>query len=392
MIELILLIIGLSIFTAAEMALISADRLKIRYLALTGKKSAVFSLEILKNPQLFAPTILICQNILLIAIGVKFFELWHEKLSDIAITLISTFIVMIFAETLPKSLSYRCKEKLALYLSYLVYAMYFLVYPFAEFLKISSSLILRLLGVKRVETFRHSREEVRRAFKDVIKGTEITIIDRILSFWDKRAKDIMVPRHKIVAISIDSSVEEARTLLKKHGLSRLPVYKGTIDNIKGIIHVKDLFNAKNLKDAIRKCKFIPDTKRISSLLEELRRENIHMAIVKDEYGATVGLITVEDILEELFGEIRDEYDRFEEFPIKKISENRYIVKGDVSLFDIKQYIGIELPAGDYETISGMIFEHLERIPQEGETFEIGGYKFKILDMVGNRIDRVEIEI
>jgi putative hemolysin len=228
-----------------------------------------------------------------------------------------------------------------------------------------------------------------------LKEDEKKMIYSILEFGETLAKEIMVPRIDMVCVEADAPLEKIKELVKRVGYSRIPLYQDNIDNIVGVLHMKDLFLEENkegldLSSIARKPYFIPETKKIAELLREMKKQKTHIAIVMDEYGGTAGLITMEDILEEIVGEIRDEYDVGEEDLIKKLDEENYRVSANLSLADLNETLGTDLPEKEFETVGGYIYDLVGSVPEQGKILESSGLKFLVEKVVGQRISTVKI--
>jgi CBS domain containing-hemolysin-like protein len=230
-----------------------------------------------------------------------------------------------------------------------------------------------------------------------LEETEKKMIHSIFEFGETTVKEIMVPRIDMVCCKTDFSLEKIKALVKKEGHSRFPLYKDNIDNIVGILNVKDLFLEKtrkkeklDLTKITRKAYFIPESKKIDELLAEMKKEKTHIAIVVDEYGGTAGLVTMEDILEEIVGEIQDEYDLTEEEMVKKIDEQNFRVSAKLSIEDLNEVLGANLPEKEFETVGGYIYDLVGSVPEQGKVLRSGGLKFTVEKVMGQRIETVKV--
>jgi len=242
---------------------------------------------------------------------------------------------------------------------------------------------------KGVEKELSSIEEVKRLEED-----EKRMVSRIIEFGKTSVKEIMLPRIDIICASFDTPLREVKELIRKHGHSRIPIYKDSIDNIIGILYAKDLLLVEDrggldISKLVRKPYFIPESKKIDELLKEMKKEKIHLAVVVDEYGGTAGLVTMEDILEEIVGEIQDEYD-MEEEKIKKIDEQNFRVSASISIEDLNEALGTDIPEKEFETVGGYIYDLVGSVPKEGEILESSGLKFLVEKVVGQRIKTVKV--
>jgi CBS domain containing-hemolysin-like protein len=231
----------------------------------------------------------------------------------------------------------------------------------------------------------------------IIEEEEREIIEGVFEFSETLAREVMVPRVDIVALDVNSTFEEAIDTINMSGHSRIPIYEETIDNIVGILYAKDLlkyFGLKNpppLKAIMRSPYYVPETKPIDELFREMRAQKIHMAIIIDEYGGTAGLVTIEDILEELVGEIMDEYDINEESMVKEIAPDELIVDGRMNLEELNEMLGVNLPAEETDTIAGFVYDHISHIPKAGEEFEYDGVLIRVEEVRGRRITKLRIK-
>ena len=316
-----------------------------------------------------------------------------------------TYLHVILGELAPKYIAIKYAKRVALTLAVPLNIFYLVFKPFIWVLNVSSRFIVRILGIQSVtdvERF-HSEEELRLLIAEgrqsgAIDQTEHQLIEKIFEFNDKQAQEIMVPRNRMVALNIEDSREEIYRVVTEEGFSRLPVYNDTTDNIIGVIYTKDLISAAEhrelitLQDIIRPAYFVSSTKQIGNLLKEMQRHRVHMAIVVDEYGGVEGLITIEDIIEEIVGEIQDEYD--EEKPIvEKINDREFVVNALASIYDVNTHLPHDLPEdGDFDTVSGWLGEIFGKIPDVGEQKESNGYNITVLKKSDQNIESVKLEL
>jgi putative hemolysin len=230
-----------------------------------------------------------------------------------------------------------------------------------------------------------------------LEEDEKKMIHSIFELGETRVKEIMVPRIDMVCIEEGTDLEEIKETVRKNGHSRIPLFRESIDQITGIVYVKDLFLEQrkseekvDLSKIARKAHFVPENKKIDELLQEMRKEKVHVAIVVDEYGGTAGLVTLEDILEEIVGEIEDEYDK-EEPPVKKIDEKSYSVSGKLSIHDLNDFLELDLPEKEFETVGGLIYDLIGGVPEEGKKIEYKGLSFQVEKMKSQRIIRVKVK-
>ncbi len=418
----ILLLVALvGFFSACEVAVLATRKSKMRELADGGDHKAAAVLGFQENPEEFLATIhvgvvfsLILASGLAGMIGFQHLSPalsesnvpWIQRGSDYislgVIVLSIGFLVVVFGELVPKSLSLRYSAVVALRVSP---AMRFFAVLFrfpARVLVFASNLVLGVF--KDHTTFTESRmseEEFKLMLEEgtkagVIDKTEHELIESIFEFTDTTAKEVMIPRPDVVALDVDTKPETIVKIVLEEGYSRLPVFKGTIDNILGIVYTKDLLgmieyrNLILLHDVIRPAYFVPETKRISQLMRELQQQRSHMAVVIDEFGGTEGIITMEDILEEIVGEIHDEYDEVLK-DIEQVADGSFIVNARTSIRDFNERFHANLPEADeYETVSGFLNKVAGRIPELNEEFMFDRLAFTIVKKSQRRIRLVRV--
>lgn len=315
-----------------------------------------------------------------------------------------TFLHIVLGELAPKSMAIRYSKATTLFVANPLNIFYMIFKPFIWFLNGAANLILRVLGLQPVtETERfHSEEELRILIAEgrksgAIDQTEHQLIEKIFEFNDKQAREIMVPRNHMVAIDIKESRDKIFQIVTEEGFSRVPVYKDTIDNIIGIIYTKDLISASEhreliaLQDIIRPVYFVSSTKLIGNLLKEMQRNKVHMAVVVDEYGGVEGLITIEDIIEEIVGEIQDEYD-VETQDVVTEKSGVYLVNPIISIEDFNKKFSTDIPEDtDYQTLSGFLQKVTGHIPEVYERIDYKGMSFVVTKKIGNRIHQLRVQ-
>lgn len=413
---LVILILLNAYFAASEIAFISLNDAKIEKEAKNGDKKAKQIIKMLKNPSKFLATIQIgitLAGFLSSAFASDTFanmlapnlsklipylslEVW-KSMSIVIITAILSFFTLVFGELVPKRLAMKYYEKIAYMSIGIIKAISVLTAPFVKVLTFSTNIVSKLFGVSENEEAIVTEEEIKMMIdqgeeKGTIEEEEKELINNVFEFNDILASEIMIPRTDIFTIDIKDKIEDILKEIDENKYSRIPVYEESIDNIIGILYVKDIIkflNDKktiNIKKLIHDAYYIPETKPINDLFKELQKNKKQMAIVIDEYGGTAGLLTMEDILEELVGNIFDEYDE-ETNEYEKIDENTYLINGSISLNEVKKILDIEIPEGDYETLSGYLLEELGRIPEEGENIiiETKDASYKIEELEEKRI-------
>jgi CBS domain containing-hemolysin-like protein len=318
---------------------------------------------------------------------------------------IITVLHIVFGELAPKSLAIQRPIGTTMGIALPLHFFYLIFRPFIWLLNGFANFILRILGIATIggHEAHHSSEELQYLLDQgkesgALETNEHELIKNVFDFNDRVVKNIMVPRTKISGIELSTPHKEVLDIIIREGYSRIPVYDETIDKIVGIVHAKDILPllAENkeciLKEIIRKPYFIPETKKINDLLSELQLKRIQIAIVLDEFGGTAGMVTAEDIVEELVGDIQDEYD--EEKPIvEKVSANEFIIDATASIYDVNEYLPHDLPEdGDYDTVAGLVSEIFGKIPDVGEASEFNGYIITILKKADQNVESVKLEL
>ena len=421
LIVLIILILLNAYFAASEIAFISLNDAKIEKQAKEGNKKAKQIEKMLKEPSKFLATIQIgitlagflssafasetfadmlapVLNSLIPAISIS---VW-KSISIIIITIILSFFTLVFGELVPKRLAMKHYEKISFATIGVIKAISTITAPFVKLLTVVTNAISRIFGVGENEEETVTEEEIKMMVnqgeeKGTIKEEEKELINNVFEFNDITVSEIMRHRKDVFAVDISISNEELLEELSKveYRYSRIPVYDETIDEIKGILYVKDVLKNINkksfrVKNVVKEAYFISQNRLINEVFKELQKNKMQIAIIVDEYGGTAGLITMEDILEELVGDIYDEYDK-EEKEYEKIDENTYILAGSLPIYDVNKLLNAGIPEGDYDTISGFLQEELGRIPEEEEkpVIETEKVTYKIEEYEDKRILKVK---
>jgi len=327
---------------------------------------------------------------------------WNS-ISIILITIVLSYFTLIFGELVPKRIAMKNSEKIAFGTIGVIKAISIATAPFVKFLTFSTNIVSKIFGVSANDEETVTEEEIRMMVdvgeeKGAIDKEEREMINNVFEFNDKTVSEIMIPRTQIYAVDMNlsiSKVVEEITEDDEFRYSRIPVYDETIDEIKGVVYIKDiLLSTKNknvkIKNLIKEAYFVPETKPLNELFEELRKNRKQIAIVVDEYGGTAGIVTMEDILEEIVGEIYDEYDIVQKL-YEKIDENTFIFNGSVSVSEVEKILDVDIPEGDYDTISGYLIEELGKIPDENEKPVIETEKviYKIEKVKDKRITKIK---
>lgn len=411
-------------FSASEIAIISLNDNKIRKMADSGSKKAQILINLVKEPSRFLATIQVgitfasffasasaAQSFssrlsgVIKWSGIPLPETTINSLSLIIVVVILSYVSLVLGELVPKRLAMHKSQEISMIAAKPINTISKITSPFIKFLTASTDLIVRIFGVTLENNNNKITEEEIRMMVDVgeekgiIRETEKEMIDNIFEFDDTQIYKIMTHRTSIIGIPIDASEGEVYSTVITEQFSRIPVYEQNIDNIIGILHTKDLIKYLgkdaskeiNLKELIRKPFFVPRYKKTDELFKDLQISKNHMAIVIDEYGGTAGLVTIEDLLEEIVGNIFDEYDE-EEKDFEKVDDNTFLVKGTVSLEDIREFFEVNIPTDEYDTLSGFIIGKLGRIPdfKEELSLEFSGLVFKIEESSKKRIEKIKI--
>ena len=406
--QIIILLILLALsafFSSNETALMSVNRIRLRSLADEGNKRASMALDILEDqmPKLLS-AILIGNNIVNISASSLATTLAYSFGGNIVsiVTLILTVLILIFGEITPKNYATINAEKITLrYIPIFKFLMTIMT-PVIFIINLFSRGVMRLMRVDPDAASKAMTEEELRTIVEVshedgvIESDEKEMIYNVFDLGDATAKDIMVPRVHVTFADVESTYDELIEIFREDKFTRLPVYEETQDNVVGIINMKDLLlydhdTPFNIRDFLRKPHFTYEFKDISELLVEMRDSTFNIAIVLDEYGEMAGLITLEDILEEIVGEIHDEYDENEDELIKEISDHEYIIEGSMSLDDVNDHLHTELNSEDYDSLGGLIIEHLDRLPQMGdEVVTEDGIRLVVEKLDKNRVETVHV--
>ena len=404
-IQLIFLAILLALsayFSSAETAYTAVNELSLREHADAGKKSAITALKLLSNKSKLLSAILIFNNVVNLSASALTTTLAMKYLGNgyVAVaTGILTFVLLIIGEITPKTIANIKSEKIALRYAGALYIIVKLLTPVIVIVDKFSRSFLKLLKVDPDAAREAMTEYELRTIVDVshedgvIESEERQMINNVVDFGDSCAKDVMIPRVEMCSININASFDELKEEFFSKKYTRIPVYEETPDNIVGLLNMKDIlfyenYDGFNIRSIMREPNFTFEYKKTSDLLMEMRENTIPMIFVLDEYGATVGLVTLEDLLEEIVGEIRDEYDEDEKDLIKEFEENKYLLDGSLKLDDINNALGTSLESEEYDSIGGLIIEKLDHIPELNESVELEG---EYIRLVVNQMDKNHIE-
>lgn len=419
-IVIIIILTGINaFFSSAEMAIVSLNKNKLKILIEDGNKKAILLDNLLKEPSKFLSTIQVGITLASFfasasaATGLSQFLSealkplkipYSSQISMILITFILSYVTLVFGELIPKRIALRNSENIALSSVGVIVFISTIFSPFVKFLTFSTNLVLTILRMREdnIEE-KVSKEELRSLVEvgkehGVINETEQEMIENIIEFDEKIAREIMIPRTKVFLIDKNISIHELFENKEIEKYSRIPVYENEADNIIGILMVKDLmieaykkgFDNIKISDLVQEAYFVPETKNVNELFNEMQLEKKHITILIDEYGGFSGIVTLEDLIEEVMGNIDDEFDD-EDLSIHQISKNKYLVNGDVSLYDLNDNFHFELESKYYDTLSGILIENLGYIPEDNENIEpitINGVIFKPQRVRNKKIEKI----
>ena len=409
LIILAVLILLSALFSSAETSLTTSNKLKIQSLADQGSKRARILLKISEDSGKMLSAILIGNNLVNNAATALTTSLIIQLFGNSAVgiaTGVITLLILIFGEISPKTLATIHSEKMALLYAPLIHFLMKIFTPVIFIVNKLSMGVLFLLRVNPDQKVNTMTEHELRTIVDVshedgvIESEEKEMIYNVFDMGDVKAKDIMVPRVHVTFADINSTYDELIEIFREDKFTRLPIYEETTDNVVGTINMKDLllynYNDKkefHVRDILREAYFTYEYKSISELLVEMRQASINIAIVLDEYGETAGLITLEDLLEEIVGEIHDEYDENEEEFVRQINDREYIIEGSMNLDDLNDSLGLNLSSEDYDSLGGFIIEHLDRLPEQGDELTTDdGIRLVVEALQKNRVESVHLYI
>ena len=408
------------LFASAEIAVVTLRRTRVRQLIEEGSKRALILDKFREEPKKFLATVQV--GITLAAVlasaigGATAVQVIKPVLSSVPVPIIAassqaiaigivaaviTYFFIVFGELIPKSIALSRPETIGLLVAPFIQKFSTLASPFVQILRGSTNLLLKPFG-KRAFSQRGyiSEEEIKLLLEEgrergIFEDQEKELIHSVFEFTDMSVKEVMVPSTQMVTISLGMSMEDIRTTIAEEQFSRYPVVGKDLNDIRGILYSRDFLNmlvrgGADIRKLIKPPFFIPETLKISNLLREMQRKRVHMALVIDEYGGVSGLVTMEDVLEEIVGEIRDEYDV--ESPVLQLSDGTFRIDASISIRDLKEDYEIEIPESpEYETLSGFLLTALQKIPKIGDVVHIDAKKITILEMVGQRISKVKLE-
>ncbi|MBE5994944.1 MAG: HlyC/CorC family transporter [Paenibacillaceae bacterium] len=406
-IQLLMLILLVSLsafFSSAETALTTVNRIRVRTLAEAGNKNAITLTKILENQGKMLSAILVGNNVANLTASslstTLVMSIWGNKAISIG-TGILTLVILVFGEISPKTISTLYSETIALKYAKIIYAFMTVMTPVIYVVHILSSSFLRFIHVNPNKKQDSITEDELRTIVDVsheegvIESEERKMINNVFDFGDSVARDIMIPRIDMTLVDVNATYEELIDIFREEMYTRIPVFEETNDNVIGIINMKDLLLTDNstdfnIRNFLREPLYTYEYKKTAELMIEMRQTCNNVVIVLDEYGATAGMITLEDLLEEIVGEIRDEYDEDEENELVEVAPQEYLVEGSMKLDDLNDRLNLELESEDYDSIAGLIIGLLDRLPEQGEEVVCNDIRLVVEALDKNRIDKVRM--
>ena len=410
-IVLVVLLALSAIFSSAETAFLSTNKIRLRNLQEDGEKKAGLVLDLLENQNRLISTLLVGNNIVNISSSALATKMATDYFGDAGVgiaTGIMTLLVLVFGEVVPKNLAAAHAEGWAMFVAPFIKLVSVILTPLVFLLTKLSDTVVRFSKKNEEEDPTITEDEFKILVnvgqeEGVFDESETEMINSIMEFDETYVKAIMVPRIDIVAVDVDDSINDVLRLIIDGGHSRIPAYEESIDNIVGILYAKDIFEHLNanfdelkVKELIRDAYYIPETKKVSDLLNELRLKKVHMAIILDEYGGTNGLVTIEDLIEEIIGDIQDEYDAEEDLIVMH-SDNQLVADARAPIGDVEEAFDMELDEeiledSEADTIGGLAFEHLGGIPEVNDEVTVGRFLIRIVNVSGRRITKVEVTL
>jgi putative hemolysin len=427
-IELVLIVVGIlanGFFAGSEIALVSARVSRLSQLRAEGVAGAAEAIRLKEAPESFLATIQIAITLVgtlasavggatavealtpwLAGLGIPGLDRWAGLVALSLVILAITYLSLVLGELVPKAIALTKNEETALWVALPIEGVYIVSYPVVWFFQASANAMTRLVGIEPAPAgiIAHSEEEIRMIVAQAevtgeIEEDEREMLYKVFDFADKEVSDVMVPRPEVVALSIDLPPEECLAAAMEAPYTRYPVYRDSLDTVIGILHVRDLMRAVNangrfedvdVESLLRPAHVVPETKDLAALLHDFRRVKEHMAVVVDEYGAMEGIVTLEDVLEEIVGEIEDEFD-LPDTSVERIDENRIRIEGTYTIDDFNEEFHTDLEQEDFHTMAGLVFGELGRAPEVGDTVNADGLRLSVLEVEGSRILKIEVE-
>jgi CBS domain containing-hemolysin-like protein len=395
-------IIGTGFFAASEIAITRMNRVRAYRLQEEGRRGAGSLTRIVENPAPYLNVILFLTLLFTIGgstVATSFAVRHYHRAGEVVATILMTLLLFVFAEVTPKTFAIQRTDRVALVVAPPIAFLGRLLGPFANALLKFANVLMPGKGLKEgpyitEQELRASAEVA--SEEGVIEEEEKELIHSIFEFGDTIVREVMVPRPDVVSVEDTATLHGVQELVLEHGYSRIPVYHEDLDEVVGVVFAKDVLKAlyqgdgeRPLSEICRPARFVPESKKVADLLREMQKEKFHLALVTDEYGSVTGIVTLEDLLEELVGEITDEYDK-EAPEVVEVEDGVYRVSGKTSIDDVNDLLGAELPDEEWDTVAGLILDLFGRIPAAGEVTEFQGLRFEVEDVRGRRVASVLI--
>jgi putative hemolysin len=392
--------------SASETALTSVSRIKLRNMVEEGDKKAIEIESLLAQPNIFLSTILVVNSVAVIVASSMATVLalrFSQSLGELISTVLISLVVLIFCEITPKTAAVQNPMRVARAVVGLVKGTAWVLRPIVWLLSAITNSLVRMMGGQMKHRGPFVTEEELRLLvtvgekEGVLEEEETEMIRSVFEFADTTVREVMIPRIDMVTLEGSATVDEAVDLALQVGFSRIPVYEENIDNIIGVLYIKDMLrqlreghNSLPVRNFVRAAYFVPETKKLDDLLREIRQKRVHMVIVVDEYGSVAGLVTIEDLVEEIVGDIQDEYDH-EEKLYEPTGKDVYVFDAKISIDEFNELMNMHLESEDYETLGGFLYAQLDKIPNVGDMITFEGWKFSVLGTRGRRITKVQVE-
>ena len=401
---LVLLVLMSAFFSSSETALINMSKIRLKYLVKEKVKNADKLEKLYEDSNKLIGAILIGNNIVNVASSSIATIITTSRFSNAGLGIsvgLTTLVILIFGEITPKNLALKNSESISLFVAPIILFLVRIFTPILFILNNISNLLSALLGQRNDDKKPTITQDELKTIVDVsnqegvLETDETEMIQNIFEFKDLTVDDIMIQRRDIVAISADMSYDEIIDVFKNRQLSRLPIYEDTIDDIIGVLYAKDLFFTEqskedfDIKTVMREPVFVNEFVKISDFFKKMQQVKTHIAIVLDEYGGVAGIVTMEDLVESIVGDIYDEYDQQDE-EVRKLKENIYVINGNSKLTEIQELLQVELVSKDYESLGGYLMDKMGKIPTQGDIYEDENFKFVISSMDKNRINKVKV--
>ncbi len=398
----IVAIIGTGFFAASEIAITRMNRVRALRLQEEGRRGAGALVRIVENPAPYLNVILFLTLLFTIGgstVATSFAVRHFHRVGEIVATILMTLLLFVFAEVTPKTFAIQRTDRVALFVAPAIAFLGRLLGPFAKALLRLANVLMPGKGLKEGPYITEQELLASAAVaseEGVIEEDEKELIHSIFEFGDTIVREVMVPRPDVIAIEDTATLHDVQALVLEHGYSRIPVFHEDLDDVVGVVFAKDVLKAMHqgdgerpLKDICRPARFVPESKKVADLLREMQKEKFHQALVTDEYGSVTGIVSLEDLLEELVGEITDEYDT-ETPDVVEVGDGSYRVSGKTSIDDVNELLGAELPDEEWDTVAGLVLDLFGRIPLNGEETAFQGLRFTVEEVRGRRVATVLI--